>query len=85
MQGLVGALFEAVELADGKIVNSSLSSQRVPLFSDLPEIEIITIDRKDLPSAGAGEAAIRGIAPALLDATGVALATLPLIPHGVLG
>jgi len=88
IQGLGGALFEAVEFADGKIINSGLSSYRVPRFSDVPKIEVILIDRKDLASAGAGEASIIGIAPAIrnaiVDATGVALDTLPMLPNGVL-
>ncbi len=85
VQGLGGALFEAIDFADGKILNASLSAYRVPRFSDLPKIDIITVDRKDLPSAGAGEAAIIGVAPAIrnaiLDATGVGLTTLPLLPN----
>ncbi|WP_139377392.1 xanthine dehydrogenase family protein molybdopterin-binding subunit [Daejeonella lutea] len=86
VQGLGGALFEAVDFAGGKILNPSISSYRVPRFSDLPEIEIVMIDRKDLPSAGAGEAPIIGVAPAIrnaiLDATGIGLTALPLIPDG---
>ena len=88
IQGMGGALFEAVDFADGKILNSGLSAYRVPRFSDIPKIEIILIDRKDLPSAGAGEASIVGIAPAIrnaiADATGIALTTLPMLPNGVL-
>ncbi len=87
IQGLGGALFEAVEFADGKILNSGLSAYRVPRFSDIPKIEVVLIDRKDLPSSGAGEAGIVGIAPAIrnaiLDATGVALTNLPMLPNGV--
>jgi nicotinate dehydrogenase subunit B len=88
VQALGGALFEAVEFANGKIINSGLSSYRVPRFSDIPKIEIVLIDRKDLPSAGAGEAAIIGCAPAIrnaiMDATGKALNTLPMLPNGIL-
>jgi len=65
VQGLGGALFEAIDFADGKILNSNLSKYRLPRFKDVPKIEIVTIDRKDLPSAGAGEAAILGVAPAM--------------------
>ena len=88
VQGLGGALFEAIDFADGKILNSSLSAYRVPRFSDMPKIEIVIIDRKDLPSAGAGEAAIIGVAPAIrnaiLDAGGPALYNLPLVPNMIL-
>jgi isoquinoline 1-oxidoreductase len=84
MQGLGGALFEAIDFEDGKILNCTLSAYRVPRFSDMPKIEIILVDRKDLPSAGAGEAAIIGVAPAIrnaiLDASGKSLTSLPLIP-----
>lgn len=88
VQGLGGALFEAIEFSDGKILNSGLSSYRVPRFSDIPKIEIVLIDRKDLSSTGAGEAGIVGIAPAIrnaiVDATGTGLNTLPMLPNGVL-
>ena len=88
VQALGGALFETVEFADGKILNSNLSSYRVPRFSDMPEINVVLIDRKDLPSAGAGEAAMIAIAPAIrnaiLDATGKALNALPMLPNGLL-
>jgi isoquinoline 1-oxidoreductase len=88
IMGLGGALFEAVQFANGKILNAGLSAYRVPRFTDVPNIEVILLDRKDLPSAGAGEAAIVGVAPAIrnaiLDAVGTALNTLPLVPTGML-
>jgi len=88
VQGLGGALFEAVEFSNGKILNCSLSSYRVPRFSDIPKIEIVLIDRKDVSSSGAGEANIVGIAPAIrnaiVDATGMGLTKLPMLPNGVL-
>jgi isoquinoline 1-oxidoreductase len=87
IMGIGGALFEAVQFASGKILNSGLSSYRVPRFSDVPKIEVILIDRKDLPSAGAGESSIIGVAPAIrnaiLDAMGTALNNLPMLPNGV--
>ena len=86
IQGLGGALFEKIDFGDGRIRNPGLSSYRVPRFSDVPKIEVVLVNRKDLPSAGAGEAGIVGIAPAIrnaiIDATGVALVTLPMIPNG---
>jgi len=86
VQGLGGALFEAIDFADGKILNPHLKAYRVPRFRDVPKIEVILLNRQDIPSAGAGESPIMGIAPAIrnaiLDATGIALKTLPLIPDG---
>lgn len=87
VQGLGGALFEAIEFGNGRILNNRLSQYRVPRFSDLPPIETVLLDRKDLPSAGAGECPIVGLAPAIanaiFDATGVRLRSLPLVPQGL--
>ncbi len=87
VQGLGGALFEAIRFEHGRILNARFSQYRVPRFSDAPQIEIVLLDRKDLPSAGAGEAPIVGIAPAvgnaIFDATGVRLRSLPLLPNGL--
>jgi isoquinoline 1-oxidoreductase len=89
VMGLGGALFEAVDFENGKIINNRLSRYRVPRFSDVPGIEIVLVDRKDLPSAGAGETPIVAIAPALgsaiFDATGIRLRSLPMIPNGLSG
>ena len=87
IQGLGGALFEAVEFENGHILNARFSKYRVPRFSDIPVIETVLIDRKDLPPAGAGETPIVGIAPAvnnaIFDATGVRLRAMPLVPNGL--
>ena len=87
VQGLGGALFEAIDFANGKILNPRFSDYRVPRFSDAPPIEIVLVDRKDSPSAGAGETPIVGIAPAIgnaiFDATGVRLRSLPMAPDGL--
>jgi nicotinate dehydrogenase subunit B len=63
-----GALFEQLRFADGKILNPMLSRYRVPRFGDVPAIETVLVDRKDLPSAGAGETPIVGLAPAVGNA-----------------
>ena len=65
IQGLGGALFEAIEFGDGTIANGSMAKYRVPRFKDVPPIEILLLDRKDLPSAGAGETPIVCVAPAI--------------------
>ena len=87
VQGLGGALFEAIEFENGKILNGRMSQYRVPRFSDLPVVETVLLDRKDLPSAGAGECPMIGLAPAIANAifyaTGTRLRSLPLVPGGL--
>ena len=87
IQGLGGALFESIEFENGRIKNPHFANYRVPRFRDVPEIEAVLLDRKDLPSGGAGETPIMTVAPAIgnaiYDATGVRLNSLPLVPNGL--
>ena len=82
-----GALFESIQFENGKILNPKFSSYRVPRFIDMPLIEVVLVNRKDIPSAGAGETPIVGLAPAvgnaIFNAIGVRLRSLPLVPKGV--
>ncbi|WP_276374942.1 molybdopterin cofactor-binding domain-containing protein [Chryseolinea sp. H1M3-3] len=82
IQGLGGALFERIDFKDGKILNASFSKYRVPRFSDTPELDVVMLNRKDIPSVGAGETPILGIAPAVRNAidhaTGRKMYGLPL-------
>jgi len=87
IQGLGGALFEAVEFENGRIKNPHFASYRVPRFRDVPEIEAVLLDRKDIPSAGAGETPIMAVAPAIGNAifvaTRIRLNNLPMVPNGL--
>jgi isoquinoline 1-oxidoreductase len=87
IQGLGGALFEAVEFENGRLTNGQFSQYRVPRFSDVPPVQVELVNRVDLPPAGAGETPIVGIAPAIgnaiFDAIGTRLRALPLVPRGV--
>jgi nicotinate dehydrogenase subunit B len=87
IMGIGGALFEAIQFQDGRILNPHFAQYRVPRFKDVPKIETVLLDRKDLPSVGAGEAPIVGIAPAIgnaiFQATGQRLRSLPLAPDGL--
>lgn len=87
VMGLGGALFEAIEFDSGKIQNASLSHYRVPRFGDVPVLETVLLDRKEFPSAGAGETPIIAIAPAIgnaiFAATNVRLRSLPMVPQGL--
>jgi len=87
VQAVGGAMFEAIEFANGKILNGHFADYRLPRFSDAPLVEVVLVDRKDLPSAGAGETPIVGLAPAVgnavFNATGIRLRSLPLAPKGI--
>ena len=86
MMGLGPALFEAIDFADGRILNASLTDYRVPRLTDLPDVEVVLIDRPELPSAGGGECPIVAVAPAIgnaiFDACGVRLRSMPMAPTG---
>ena len=84
VQAIGGALFEQILFANGQILNPYFAQYRVPRFSDAPKIEIVILDRKDLPPAGAGEIGLIGLAPAVANAyfaaTGIRLHEMPLAP-----
>ena len=85
IMGMGGALSEAIEFENGVIKNPRFSDYRVPRFSHIPPIETVLLNRRDLPSAGGGEAPIVAIAPsignAIFDATGVRHRSLPMRPN----
>lgn len=87
IMGIGGAMFEAVEFADGRIGNGRFSAYRVPRFSDAPALETVLVDRKDVPSAGAGETPIVCVAPAIgnaiFAASGIRLRSLPMVPRAL--
>ena len=84
VQGIGGALFEKILFSKGRIENPHFAQYRVPRFSDTPKIEIVLLDRKDLPSAGAGETGLVGLAPAvgnaIFAATGTRPRSMPMAP-----
>jgi isoquinoline 1-oxidoreductase len=86
VMGLGGALYERIEFENGKITNPAFSAYPVPRFRDAPALETVLLDRKDLPSEGAGETPIIAVAPAvgnaLFHASGRRLRSMPLVPDG---
>ncbi len=85
MQAIGGALFEQILFLDGRILNPRFAQYRLPRFSDMPQIDIVLLDRKDLPSAGAGESGLVCVAPAvgnaIFAATGMRLRNMPMLPR----
>jgi CO/xanthine dehydrogenase Mo-binding subunit/aerobic-type carbon monoxide dehydrogenase small subunit (CoxS/CutS family) len=88
VMALGGALFEQVTLDHGRLASPHLAGYRVPRFADVPPIEVVLVDRPDIPPAGAGETPLIAVAPAIANAifaaTGRRLRSLPLLPNGKL-
>jgi isoquinoline 1-oxidoreductase len=82
VMGMGGALWEEIRFDNGRILNAGFDRYRVPRFSDLPELDVILMDRPDLPSTGAGETPMIAIAPAIANAvfaaTGVRIRSMPM-------
>lgn len=85
IQGLGGALFETIHINDSQVIEANFADYRVPRFNDVPDIDVIVLDRKDLPPAGAGETPLVALAPAIanamFDATGKRVRHMPLNPR----
>src|SRR5207302_3874752 len=83
-----GALFESIQFENGRVLNPRFSDYQVPRFKDVPAIEVVLVGSKDIPSAGAGETPIVGLAPAvgnaIFNATGIRLRSLPMAPKGLM-
>ncbi len=85
VQGLGGALFEAVHFQNGRVLNPHFRDYRVPRFRDVPKIDVELIDRKDASPMGAGETPLLALAPAIANAIfrarRIRLRNLPLMPQ----
>ncbi len=86
VMALGGALFEEVTIEHGTMTETSLTSYRVPRIADAPAIEVVLLNRPDVPAAGAGETPLVAVAPAIANAIfaacGRRLRSLPLLPRG---
>ena len=68
VQGLGPALAEEMRFENGKILNGTFGKYPCPRIEDLPEIEVVQLDRADLPSVGGSETPIIAVAPAIANA-----------------
>ena len=88
IQGISRALMEEVMFNRSTVTSRSWSSYQIARFTHLPEeIDIVLINRPDLPAVGAGEAATKnvwaGISNAVFDAVGLRLRQMPFTPESV--
>jgi len=86
LQGTSRALSEEVGFDRAKVTSVDWLSYPILDITEAPEtVDIVLINRPELPPAGAGESSIRPVAAALanavFDATGVRLRRAPLTPE----
>jgi CO/xanthine dehydrogenase Mo-binding subunit len=87
IQSLSRTLKEEVLFDEWRIKSVDWDSYPILTFSEVPEVEIVLINRPDLPALGAGEPATvttaAAVANAIFDATGVRLRQIPFTPERV--
>ena len=82
MWGLGHALFDRMDIKQGRVVQSNFHDYRVPRMSDMPEIDILVLDGEPGKPGGVGELGSPSVAPAIANAlfslTGVRQRSTPL-------
>jgi xanthine dehydrogenase YagR molybdenum-binding subunit len=77
----------------GRIINNNLADYHVPVHADIPNIEVVFVNKKDpytnpMGSKGLGEISLIGMAPAIanavFNATGKRVRDLPITPDKLL-
>jgi CO/xanthine dehydrogenase Mo-binding subunit len=88
IQGVSRALFEEVTFDANGVTSLDWATYPILRFPDLPELEIVLINRPEMEPLGAGEGATippaAAIANAIFDAVGVRLREGPFTPKRVL-
>jgi CO/xanthine dehydrogenase Mo-binding subunit len=84
IQAASWTLKEQVRFDAHRILSLDWETYPIFRFEDVPEIEVVLLDRKDLPPLGAGEATTgptpAAIANAVYDACGARLRSIPFTP-----
>jgi CO/xanthine dehydrogenase Mo-binding subunit len=87
IQSLSRTLKEEVLFDEWRIKSVDWDSYPILTFSEVPEVEIVLINRPDQPAVGAGEPATittaAAVANAVYDATGARLRQIPFTPERV--
>jgi CO/xanthine dehydrogenase Mo-binding subunit len=87
IQGMSWALKEEVTFDRSIVTSHDWATYPILTFAEVPEIEVVIVNRPDLPSEGIGEPVTVPVAAALAnaiyDATGARMRQLPLTPEQV--
>jgi nicotinate dehydrogenase subunit B len=88
IQGVSRTLLEQVHFDTSGVKNLDWVSYPIITFEEIPDIEVVLINRPDMPALGGGEPSIVGvpaaIANAISDAAGIHLREIPLTPERIL-
>ena len=88
IQGVSRALLEEVTFDSSGVTSLDWKSYPILKFADVPEVEVVLINRPEMAPLGAGEPATipvpAAIANAIFDATGVRLREAPFTPERAL-
>ena len=87
IQSLSRALKEEVTFDSAQVTSVDWQSYPILTFSEMPEIEIVLINRLDQPAVGAGEPATvttaAAVANAIFDASGIRVRQVPFTPERI--
>ncbi|WP_426204377.1 molybdopterin cofactor-binding domain-containing protein [Pseudomonas sp. TWP3-1] len=82
MWGLGHALFDRLDIKQGRVVQSNFHDYRVPRMSDMPTVDILVLDGQSDKPGGVGELGSPSVVPAIANAlfslTGVRQRSTPL-------
>lgn len=82
MWGLGNALFDRMDIKQGRVVQSNFHDYRVTRMSDMPEVDILLVEGDPAKPGGVGELGSPAVAPAIANAlfslTGVRQRSTPL-------
>jgi CO/xanthine dehydrogenase Mo-binding subunit len=88
LQALSWTTKERVRFDSRAVTSTTWEDYPILTFSEAPPVDVVLLDRPELPSLGAGEASIgptaAAVGNALATAIGVRVRTLPLIPENVI-
>ncbi|HEY6199662.1 MAG TPA: molybdopterin cofactor-binding domain-containing protein [Candidatus Binatia bacterium] len=88
VQGVSRALYEEVAFDANGVTSLDWVTYPILRFPDVPELDVLLIDRKDIAPLGAGELSTvpipAAIANAIFDATGARMRDVPFTPARVL-
>ena len=88
IQGVSRALLEEVTFNASAVTSLDWASYPILKFADVPEVDIVLINRQDVAPLGAGELSTvpipAAIASAIFDAVGIKLREVPFTPKRVL-